>query len=163
MKIDFEEKQRFTQWWLWILLIGIVLIPVYGIYKQIIMGQQLGNNPLPNYGLFLLLIFMLAIAGFFWKMQLTTKIDNEAIRMNFWPLAKKEIKWAEIDEAKVTNYGFVGGWGVRIGTDYGTVYNTSGKIGLAIRLKNGRKLCIGTQKEAELKEVIAEAGRQQKL
>ncbi len=36
MKKEFKEEQKFTQWWLWIPLIGIGLIPIYGIYKTII-------------------------------------------------------------------------------------------------------------------------------
>ena len=54
MNLFFKENQKFTQWWLWALLIGVVLIPIYGIYKQIIIGEQFGNNPLSNYGLILL-------------------------------------------------------------------------------------------------------------
>ena len=52
------------------------------------------------------------------------------------------------------NYGFVGGWGIRLFTDYGTVYNTRGNKGLALKLQNGKRLVIGTQREDELKSVI---------
>ena len=31
MKIEFKEKQKFTQWWIWLLLIGLGAIAVYGI------------------------------------------------------------------------------------------------------------------------------------
>jgi hypothetical protein len=55
---------------------------------------------------------------------------------------------------KVLNYGFVGGWGVRLWTKYGTVYNVKGNIGLAIELKNGTKFLIGTQKEIELRSFL---------
>ena len=163
MNLIFKEKQKFTQWWLWVLLIGILMIPSYGIYKQIIMGEQFGDNPLPNFGLIIFFIFMLAFIVFFWMLQLTTIINDESIQMKYFPFSNKEIKWADIESAEVIDYGFVGGWGVRIGTKYGTVYNTSGKIGLALQLKNGKKLCIGTQKEKELIKVIKEAYQQQKI
>ena len=56
------------------------------------------------------------------------------------------------NKAKVDlDYGFIGGYGIRLWTKYGTVYNTSGKIGLAITLNNGDKFLIGTQKSDELK------------
>lgn len=163
MDLKFEERQKFTQWWLWVLLLGITLVPVYGIYKQTILGEQFGDNPSSNFGLILLLISMLTFVGFFWSIELKTNIDNEAIRVKFFPFTKIEIRWDEIVRAKVVNYGFVGGWGVRLGSKYGTVYNTSGEIGLAVELKNGKKLCIGTQKEEELSKLIKEAGRRQKL
>jgi hypothetical protein len=163
MEIKFEEKQRFTQWWLWTLLLGITLIPAYGIYKQIILGEQFGDNPLPNFGLIIFLLSMVVFVGFFWKMELRTNIDSEGIRIKFFPFTNKEIKWEEIAQAKIVNYGFVGGWGVRLGTKYGTVYNTSGKIGLALVLRNGKRICIGTQREEKLNILIEEASRQQKL
>ena len=52
------------------------------------------------------------------------------------------------------NYGFVGGWGIRLFTKYGTIYNTSGNKGLALELHDGKKLVIGTDKEEELKNFI---------
>ena len=45
------------------------------------------------------------------------------------------------------------GWGIRFGPS-GRAYNTMGKIGLQLELKNGRKILIGTQKKEELKEII---------
>jgi len=163
MELKFEEKQKFTQWWFWTLLLGITLIPVYGIYKQLILGEQFGDNPSPNFGLILFLILMLALVIFFWKIELRTNIDKEAIRIKFFPFTNKELKWEEIAQAKVVDYGFVYGWGVRFGTKHGIVYNTSGKIGLALELKNGKKMCVGTQRERELNKLIKEASRQQKL
>lgn len=150
----FLEKQKFTQWWLWVLLIGITLIPVYGVYKQIFIGDQFGDNPMSNTGIIIFLIFMLAFLGFFWMMQLTTEITNENINMKFFPFSNNTIPWSDVQSAEVVDYGFVGGWGVRMGTKYGTVYNTKGKIGLALILKNGKKICIGTQKEEELKSIL---------
>jgi len=102
---------------------------------------------------------MIVFIGFFWKMELRTNIDNERIKIIFFPFTNKEIKWEQIEQVKVINYGFVGGWGVRFGTKYGTIYNTSGRFGLALKLKNGKKLCIGTQNEKELNKLIQEASR----
>jgi len=90
----------------------------------------------------------------FWRIRLKTEIDQHEIRMRFFPFTKKSIPWEEIKSAETVNYGFVGGWGIRLGTKYGTVYNTSGNKGVAIELKNGRKFCIGTQKVTELDRII---------
>lgn len=56
MKKEFKEEQKFTQWWLWIPLIGIGLIPIYGIYKQLFLKEQFGTKPLSDLGLILFLI-----------------------------------------------------------------------------------------------------------
>ena len=84
MEIKFEENQKFTQWWLWTILIGITLIPIYGFYKQIILGEQFGDKPLSNFELIIFLLLMIVFIGFFWKMELRTNIDNEGIKINFF-------------------------------------------------------------------------------
>ena len=52
------------------------------------------------------------------------------------------------------HYGFVGGWGIRFFTAYGTVYNMRGTKGLAINLEKGKKFLIGTQKPDLLNQFI---------
>ncbi|CAI8186636.1 MAG: Uncharacterised protein [SAR116 cluster bacterium] len=81
-------------------------------------------------------------------------MDKNGIQIHFFPFTKKRVEWNEIKHMKVLNYGFVGGWGVRLWTKYGTVYNVKGNIGLAIELKNGTKFLIGTQKEIELRSFL---------
>ena len=156
MKPLFTEKQKFTQWWLWLLLLGIGMIPTIGIYKQFIIGEEFGSKPMSNVGLILFSVFIYPLIAFFYLLQLKTKITSEEISFTFFPLASKKVNWKDVSGVKIVNYGFVGGWGVRLWTKYGTVYNTKGKIGLAIELKNGKKFLIGTQKETELKNVLRE-------
>ena len=154
MKIEFKEEQNFRQWWLWIILIGLGILPIYGIYKQLILGEAFGDNPMPDFGLIVLAIFMFGIMALFWFMELKTEIDQKELRMKFIPFVKKTAQWKDVKSAKILNYGFAGGWGIRIGTKYGTIYNTKGNKGLAIELKSGKKFLIGTQKEAELTKVL---------
>jgi hypothetical protein len=73
--------------------------------------------------------------------------------MRFVPFLKKNIKWNELKSMKIVNYGFVG-YGIRLGSKYGTVYNINGNKGLAIELKNGKKFVIGTQNETELNSTL---------
>lgn len=50
MKIMFREEQKFTQWWLWVILIGVGIFPVFGIYKQLILGEKFGDKPMSDPG-----------------------------------------------------------------------------------------------------------------
>jgi hypothetical protein len=154
MKTEFAEEQKFTQWWLWLILIVIGLLPVYGIYKQLIIGEDFGSKPMSNLGLILFSVFVFSFILLFYFMRLKTEIDPKEIRMRFFPFVQKSIPWSEIKDAKLVNYGFVGGWGIRLWTSYGTVYNTKGNKGLAIELLDGKKLLIGTQREAELQKFL---------
>ncbi len=156
MKKEFKEEQNFTQWWLWIILIGIGLIPIYGIYKQLFLKEQFGTKPMSDLGLIIFLIFIFSLISMFVFMRLKTVINTENIRVSFFPFTKKNVMWRDIKNVELVDYGFVGGWGIRLGTKYGTVYNTKGSKGLAIELKNGKKFLIGTQKEKELKDILNE-------
>ena len=153
MKIQFSEKQKFTQWWIWLILIGFGAIAIYGVFQQIFLGEEFGDKPMSDTGI---LIFALCIFGFMyfnWYITLITEINKDGIKMRFIPFVKKEIKWSEVETAKIVNYGFVG-YGIRLGSKYGTVYNINGRKGLALKLKNGKKFVIGTQKETELNNLI---------
>lgn len=154
MEKTFKEIQAFNQIWLWFILIPLCCIPIYGIYKQLYLEEGFGNNPMSDGGLITLSIFCIALTVFIRTIRLETVIDSLGIKMNFHPLIRKSIKWNEIESVSVKKYGFVGGWGIRLGTKYGTVYNIKGNIGLAVILKDGKKFLIGTQKEEELKRII---------
>ena len=153
MKIEFKERQKFTQWWLWLILIPLGILPIFGIYKQLIIGEQFGSKPMSDLGLVIFTIFIFGIIYFTWYMTLITEITNEGIKMRFVPFVKKEIKWNDLKSVKIVNYGFVG-YGIRFGSKYGTVYNMNGNKGLAVELNNGNKFVIGTQKQMELKKVV---------
>jgi hypothetical protein len=150
----FEEVQRFRQWWLWLILIGTTLIPVYGLYQQVYLGIPFGNNPASDEGLVVFLLLMLALLVLFAFTSLRTRIDDTGIKMVFIPFKKKTVAWDQVEQLRIVNYGFVGGWGIRLGSHYGTIYNISGNKGLAIRLKNGKKFLIGTAQPEALKSYL---------
>jgi uncharacterized protein with PQ loop repeat len=153
MESEFKEKQKFTQWWLWLFLIGIGLFQVYGLFKQLIKGEDFGDKPMSDIGLIFFAILPFGVIILFWFMKLETEIDQKEIRIKFSPLVKKSVKWENVKSATVLNYKFVG-FGIRLFTTYGTVYNTKGNTGLAIELKNGEKILIGTQRGDEIAQII---------
>ena len=155
MKIEFHEKQKFTQWWLWLLLIAISVLPFIGIFfSHLIFPESDAENISDSSTTIIFAVTMVLVIILFLLMTLKTDIDQKAIKMSFFPFVKKRIEWKDVKKAEVINYGFVGGWGIRLFTNYGTVYNTSGNKGLALELQNGKRLVIGTQKEQELSRIV---------
>ena len=49
-RIYYKEEQRYTQWWVWLLLLSsfaVAVIPLwYGVYVQISTGAPWGNKPI---------------------------------------------------------------------------------------------------------------------
>ena len=104
-----------------------------------------------------MIVLAIIVIGFvvlLYLLTLKTDIDSDKIAIKFGPFVNKSWQWSDIDSAEVITYKFVGGWGIRLWTRYGTVYNVKGYKGLALQLKNGKKLLIGTQKEEELKNFV---------
>ncbi|MEI7829000.1 MAG: hypothetical protein WCI31_04480 [Prolixibacteraceae bacterium] len=164
----YKETQKFNQIWIWILLGLSGLIPIFafgfGIYKQIILGQQFGNNPMSNNGLitsfFLVLLLFGVLTYLFVVANLTTVIDSTGVSYKFFPFHLKyhKLSWNEIASYDVVTYHPIrdyGGWGIRF-VKGGKAFNTSGDKGLQLYLKTGKKLLIGTQNEQELTRFLSE-------
>jgi len=156
-KVLFSEEQRFTQKWLWLLIIGATLISVVptivGIYSQEILKKPWGNNPANTLALLLILFFEIFLMGgiilLFIKMRLKVEIKTDSLWFSLPPLARKWrcIKNEEIERFEVRKYrpvGEYGGWGIK-GNNRNKAYNISGNVGLQLYLKNGRKILFGTQ------------------
>lgn len=157
-RTEFLETQRFSQWWLWLLFLALGLLPMYMIYKQLILGIPVGQKPMTDAGLILFALFIYALISFFALMRLSTEITATEIRIRFFPFVKMRLDWEEVASARIVDYGFVGGWGIRLGTKYGTLYNIRGKMGIAIEMKNRRRYCIGTQRTQELNRILVKYG-----
>ena len=153
MTPHFHEEQRFTQWWLWLLLVVITAIPVVGLYFQVVLGKPFGDNPMSNAGLVYFALFMLAVLFLFWFVRLYTDIDHKTIRLEFYPFIRRKFSWSDVESAKIVDYEYVG-YGLRVGSKYGKVFNMRGRKGLALQLRNGERLVIGTQRESELRRII---------
>ena len=144
MKPLFTEKQRFNQWWLWLLLAVSLAVPAILLFKEA--SEKSGG--------FSGLIIILSVIILFVVLRMTTVVTKENIQLTYFPFVNKTINLADIETMKVINYGFVGGWGIRFWTQYGTVYNVRGNKGLHIKFKNGKQLVIGTKKPQELEKVV---------
>jgi hypothetical protein len=155
---SFTEIQKFNQWWLWVILTGLVLLPVYGIYKQVYLGQPWGSNPMSDAGLWIFFLGALAFVAFFKYIELRTEIDVRGIRVRLRPIASKVIRWEDIDRVEPITYGFVG-YGLRFSFRYGTVYNIRGNKGLAVYLREGGRFVIGTQREEEMVLLLKSLGK----
>ncbi|MFS4417669.1 hypothetical protein [Maribacter sp. 2307ULW6-5] len=153
----FEETQRFTQWWLWLLLAVVSLAVLLPPLSQL---AQTGNTDLRDLdtGYWIGLGTMALVVLLFVFMKLHTKIDEHGLSYQFFPihLRPKTLTWKEVDTIGVRTYKPLlefGGWGYRIGRS-GKALNVKGNKGIQIKLKNGDSLLIGTQKMEEVRLIL---------
>jgi len=149
-KVIFQEEQRFNQWWLWLLIISTLLV----IIATAIGVTWDSSGTSSTIGTTVSKVVGVGMVALFYFMKLKTSITEDTISIHFYPLVKREWKWSELTTAQIIDYGFIGGWGIRLWTGMGTVYNVRGSKGLHIKTDH-KEYVIGTQKEEELRSSIA--------
>ena len=153
-KVLYQEKQRFTKWWMWLVILLPLEIALNAFYFQYSLDIPLGNKPLTDEALIAFFLFGIAFAYFFRINELRTKLTEDGIHVHFYPYTSRTVAWGEVEHCEVIPYDFVGGWGVRLWTKYGTVYNVQGGKGLFVQLKNKKKFLVGTQKPEKLQLLV---------
>ncbi len=148
----FYEKQRFNQWWLWLLLAVIGYFIFQPIYFLISENEGLSTDQWVGF------VFIALVILLFVLVKLETKVQEDGIYVRFFPFIPKFkfYPWETISVAVVRKYSPLmeyGGWGVRWGRN-GTAYNVKGNKGLQLKFKNGNALLIGTQKPDELQKIL---------
>ena len=160
----FKEEQRFTQWWLWLLLTASFAVSAgplwYGYHSQISTGVPWGDNPTSDNGLLIIAILVTLLMGgillLFTFSRLYLEIREDGIYFRFPPFVRKwrKIHRDEIEKYTVGKYnpiGEYGGYGVRRSYGrHGKAYNVSGNLGLRLTLRNGKVVLFGTQRKQAL-------------
>jgi len=167
-RIYFKEEQRFTQWWRWLLLLFATAVSVgplwYGLYFQLTTGEPWGNNPTSDDKLIVIAIvmtlFMGAVVIMFRLQKLELVVSEREVSFRYPPAIRKwkRITPGEIDSWEVVTYhpiGSYGGWGIKRRNKNDKCYTVSGKLGLRLKLVNGKTILIGTQRKEALIHAMA--------
>lgn len=161
----FTERQRFKQWWLWLILLGINGLFLFGVFRQVIGGQQFGDKQMSNIGLLITTGLTILLTILFLNFRLDTLIKKDGIYVRFFPfhLKFKYYAWEKLKKSFVRQYSPIaeyGGWGLRYGfLGKGKAFNVSGDKGLQLEFMDNKKLLIGTSKPDELTEVLKRIGQ----
>ncbi len=164
-EIIFTESQKFKQWWIWLILLGVNGLFLFGVFKQVIGGVQFGDKPIGDTGLIFITGLTIVLTLLFVNMRLDTTISKEGIYVRFFPLhlKYKHYAWEKLTKSYVRQYSPIkeyGGWGIRLGLfGAGTAYNISGDKGLQLEFSDNKKLLIGTNKPKELTETLNKIGQ----
>jgi len=165
MKILFSETQKFKQWWIWLILLGVNALFLYGFYSQVINGIEFGSKPISDTGLLASAGMSIALTLLFLCFKLETQIKADGIYVRFFPfhIRFKHYTWDSIQKLYIRKYSAIsefGGWGLRLNIfGKGKAYNVSGDQGLQLEFKTNKKLLIGTNKAEELNAVLINIGQ----
>ena len=149
----FEEKQRFTQWWIWLIHLASISSVVYAFYTYSDNTAEKDTT-----GLIILVVTVIAVSIFIHTIQLSTTINDSGIEYQLFPFQwnKKHLGWKALKSITTRKYNPIleyGGWGYRIGRK-GKALNIKGNQGIQLELTTGKSLLIGTQKPEEAQQTI---------
>ena len=165
MKNDplFSENQRFKQWWIHLITLGIFIFTSYAFIRQVILDHPFLDHPISDIALIGSWISSLIIVLLLFGILLQTRIKNDGIYIRFFPFmfSFRHYSWDQLSACYVRQYsplGEFGGWGYRFGGG-GKAFNTSGNKGLQLVFKNRKRLLIGTQMPLELEDTLNSLGK----
>ena len=149
MKCLFEENQRFTQWWLWVILLSFPIVSFW----------PYDDNTINRYHVLIGLVI-----PFFYTFQLRIKVSVDGLHYQFFPFHFKShtIKIEDIEKFKAMEYSPLkeyGGWGIKFGFK-GKAYNIRGNKGVKVFLKNNTNIMFGSQRHNELSKALKKIKKQ---
>lgn len=164
MPTEFSETQRFTQRWLWavILLSTAALLAVFswGLLEQLVFGRPWGNRPIADVTLVIVsgAVFLLTGAPIYTlrTLRLITRVEQAGVYIRFYPFPGTVIPFTDILSCAARTYRPLyeyGGWGIKYGLS-GKAYNISGDRGVQLVLKTGKRILIGSQQSERLAAAI---------
>ena len=150
MRTLFEENQKFTQWWLWVILLSFPIISLGPFDK----------HPINIY----YVLIGISIPLLFYTFQLRMKVNEKGLHYQFFPFHLKShtINKEDIKKIKAMEYSPLkeyGGWGIRYGFK-GKAYNVSGNKGVKVFLTNGTNIMFGSQQFKELEKSLKTVTKQ---
>ncbi len=154
----YREVQHFRQWWVWLIVVAVAGLGWWTLIQQLILGRPLGDDPLPDWGAWLVwVLFGIGLPLLLWNTRLVTEVAPGRLTISFWPLTRRTIPLAALQETAVRSYNPLreyGGWGVKGWSRRNIAYNVSGDRGVQLLLEDGRRVLIGSQRPEELARSI---------
>jgi hypothetical protein len=172
MAVYFQERQTYTQWWLWAIAgsvtIGINALFINGVITQLVFGIPWTNEPLSDEMLVTISVIVLSVSTglslLFFVTVMEVRIDNRAIEYRYVPFIRE---WRRIEREAVReirqrrNYFY--GHGVKRGFDGSRMLSIKGTVGIEVTLDGGKKIFFGTQQPEEFKSAVEKMVQSNKI
>jgi hypothetical protein len=155
MRVYFEERQTFTQWWLWLIVgattIGINTLFVQAVIQQVVTGIPWGDKPLSDETLVMLSVVILTVSTglslLFFVSVMEVRIDNRSIEYRYMPLIRE---WKRIERETIREFrqsrNYFTGHGVKRSLNGTRQLSVKGTRGVELTLDGGDKIFFGTQR-----------------
>jgi len=146
--ILFHERQRPHTWLLVVIIVLGVGLPLYIAFQQLWLGKPVGDKPMSNRGVAIVVPCIILPALALASLNLDTRLYGDRLRVRLFPFADDSFPLSRIVRWEVRNYSAMKefmGWGVRTGAG-GIAYTMKGNRGLQLTLDDGSRVLVGSQR-----------------
>ncbi len=160
----YKENQKFTNKWIWLLVISAALFVWYGTVKQIIFHAPFGSRPSPDFLMIIIwIIFGIGMPLLFLLVRLTAEVRENGFYIRLFPfhLKFRKIPLEDIKNCETRTFNPLkdfGGWGIWFGSGSVT-YTLKGCSSVQLEMTGGKKLLAGSGKPDEQAGAINSAIR----
>ena len=154
-RVLFTEYQRFNRWWHWVIMAGVTIVPLAVVGFMFIRFQRVRILFWPAVLVGLVPAATMALVYF---VRMSTTLRTDQLTVHFFPF-RRRIPLAQIESFEALKYHWMdlGGWGARWNGDYWS-FTVHGDWAIRLRLREGRRLVIGTQRIDELTSALESLG-----
>jgi uncharacterized membrane protein (DUF485 family) len=157
--ILFRERQRLPNWALVVIIVLGVGLPLYIAFQQLWLGRPVGDKPMSNRGVAVLVPCIILPALALARLNLDTRLYRDRLRVRLFPFADDNFPLSRIVRWEVRNYSAIKefmGWGVRYGSG-GIGYTMKGNHGLQLILDDGSRVLVGSQRPKDIASALTTA------
>lgn len=158
-EITFSERQRFSNWILWLILLSISVAAWFWFIGSVVLQTSselaAGENLTPAWFIVLVWVILgVAVPVFVYMLRFDLKIENAEIKLQYFPfhMKPKVLQIKQIQNYKIVRFdalGDYGGWGVR--KKKNTIgYITASGRGVIVLLEDNMQLTLGTDQPKDL-------------
>lgn len=163
MRSLFEEKQRYTQWWLWVIIVvtAVAIVGMFSnaMYVQLVLGRPWGDKPMSDDALLafsmLMISMMVLMLIIFFTSVLEIAVDKTGLSYRYFPLIRK---WKQIERSSIQSFEvreyYLKGYGINRDLQGNRRINVKGNKGIELKLIDGTKLLLGTQRPEEFMHAL---------
>lgn len=149
----FREDQRFTQPWLW----ALVIVGALAVWL-LVAAQVVGGSDESGWVLAVLAVVVgVGLPLLFGLARLTVEVFADRIEVRYRPFVRRTIALDTVVAADAVTYRALreyGGWGIKGWSRRKVAYNVRGDRGVLLTLADGRTVLLGSQRADDLAAAI---------
>ncbi len=143
----FSESQGLKPQILLPIVALLIAVSAYLFMEQLIAGNPVGDAPVSNEVLVLVVLFTgILMPAFLFSLKLRTVVDQGAVRVSLFPMKRLVIPLKDVQAFGVKRYDWLrdyGGFGLRFNSE-GWAYIMQGDTGVQIQRRDGTRVLIGS-------------------